>query len=83
MNYTLEEKIGISWEQIKMLAEIATTTGVCITEYQSPNEFYAAYFETQSFDMLYDAYKDLEGKISEKMRDMMRAEMQRRIDAAT
>jgi hypothetical protein len=79
MGFTLEDRIGLTMGNINMLAEIATTTGVCITEYKTPKDFCAAYLETISFDLLYEVYQGKAGKIGEKMRAQVRAEMDRRI----
>lgn len=82
MDYTLEEKIGISMKHINMLAEIATTTGVCITEYDSPDDFFAAYLKTISFEMLHEMTTTDALPMQGKIKGMMQAEMKRRVDKA-
>lgn len=82
MNYTLEEKIGIPMKHINMLAEIATTTGVCITEYDSQDDFFAAYLKTISFEMLHEMTTTGTLPLEGKIKGMMKDEMKRRVDNA-
>lgn len=52
MGFTLEERIGITMENVKTLSEIAETTGVCITEYDSLESYTYDFLESLSTETL-------------------------------
>ena len=80
MGFTLEDKMGITWEQIKMLAEIMDKTGLDITKMDSISDIFVEYYKTIPFEMLHDLYEGEAVELCQNTKTMLKTEMQRRID---